>query len=298
MNINSIRKFGITNIGDPYVLRVGEDYFMYATSFIDGFNCWQSKDLVNWSAPKQVYKRGERSFGYMDFWAPEVVELDGKFVMHYTARRKSDDTLLIGVAISDSPMGDFIDVYDKAPMFDFGFAVIDGHVFKDEGKNYFYYDRDCSQHIVDNRNESHIFMVELDDTLTKVISKPILVITPSQEWETVTGDTRWNEGAFVVKKDGYYYMMYSAGFYAASTYSTGYAVAKSPKGPFIKSNSNPILYSVDNVISGPGHNCIVNDEKGNSFCVFHTHTDMTNPSENRQACICPIKFEGGEIILP
>ncbi len=296
MNLRNIIKLGITNIGDPFVLKAGGEYYMYATSFIDGFNCWHSKDLINWSQPVQVYKKSERSFGITDFWAPEVVEWNGKYIMHYTARN-NNGSLRIGVAVSDTPMGNFVDVYAAAPMFDLGYAVIDGHVFIDGDKRYFYFDRDCSEYVVNGNNESHIFVAELDETLTKIVTEPALVAKPDQQWEKVSGDYRWNEGAFVVKRDGYYYLMYSSGFYAAPTYSLGYAVSKSPLGPFIKNESNPVLSSVKGELSGPGHNCVVKGPDNREYCVFHIHTFEDEPSQNRQACMCPIEFKAGEILL-
>lgn len=298
MDLTHIIKTEITNIGDPYVLRVGGKYYMYATSFIDGFNVWTSDDLTHWSQPMQAYKAGEKSFGYTDFWAPEVVQReDGKFVMHYSARSKSDDVLYIGVAVADSPLGPFTDVYDKQPMFDFGYAVIDGHVLFDGDKRYFYYSRDCSQYVYEGRRESHIYAVELDKTLTKAITSPTLIIHPEQEWERVTGDCRWNEGPCVIKQDGFYYLMYSSGFYASPTYSTGYAVSQSPLGPFVKAQENPILCSVQGKLSGPGHNSVVTAADGQMYCVFHEHTFENNPSENRRMCICPMRIENRKIIV-
>ena len=35
--------------------------------------------------------------------------------------------------------------------------------------------------------------------------------------------------------------MYSANFYASEDYALGYAVSESPMGPFVKSETNPIL---------------------------------------------------------
>lgn len=298
MDLKHFIKTDITNIGDPFVLRFADTYYMYATSFIDGFNVWSSTDLQNWSKPTQAYKAGERSFGYTDFWAPEVVQrYDGKFVMHYSARSSKDDTLHIGVAVADSPLGPFVDVYDKSPMFDFGYATIDGHVLIDGDKRWFYYSRDCSQYVYQGRRESHIYVVELDETLTKTVSQPTLIVHPEQDWEKVTGDCRWNEGPFVIKQDGLYYLMYSSGFYASSTYSTGYAVSKSPLGPFVKATENPILKSVKGQLSGPGHNSVVTDENGKMYCVFHEHTFEDKPSENRRMCICPMRIENGRIIV-
>ena len=48
--------------------------------------------------------------------------------------------LRLGVATAASPNGPFSDVFDH-PMFDFGYAAIDGHVLlDDDGRKYFYYE--------------------------------------------------------------------------------------------------------------------------------------------------------------
>lgn len=288
---------GITNIGDPFVLNHEGKYYLYATSFIDGFYCWVSDDLVNWSVPIKAYKLSNRSFGYADFWAPEVVYHNNQFIMHYSARQKNTNSLKIGVAVSESPLGPFIDVYDNKPMFDFGFAAIDGHVFMDDNnKNYFYFDRDCSEYIYENRNESHIYVCELDHSLTKIISDIKLVLKPSQDWEMVTGDWRWNEGAFMLKHNKMYYLMYSAGFYASKSYGIGYAVSDSPYGPFKKARENPILKTNDKV-SGPGHNSVVSGLNGKFYAVYHAHTDYENPSPNRQVYIDELYFDNDKLVI-
>ena len=293
MEVQQITVTDITNIGDPFVLRVGDVYYLYATCFSDGFDCRTSRDLVHWSAPRRAYSKGERSFGYTDFWAPEVVAHNGRYLMHYTARRRSDDTLLIGVAVADKPEGPFIDVTD-GPMFDFGYAAIDGHVLRDGEQNYLFYSRDCSQNIVDGRHESHIYAVRLDPTLTQVVGEPVLISKPDHPWETASEDPRWNEGPFVVKRGGRYYLMFSAGFYAGPTYSLGYAVAEKPLGPYIKAKENPLLYS-QGTLSGPGHNCVVTAADGTDYCVFHVHTDPAHPGQDRRMCFCPIEIADGVI---
>ncbi|RJX23599.1 MAG: glycosidase [Acholeplasma sp.] len=286
---------GITNIGDPFILKHNDRYYLYATSFIDGFYCWVSDDLNHWDHPIQVYTMSERSFGYKDFWAPEVVYHHGKFVMHYSARSKMSHSLRIGVAIADHPLGPFIDVYDGKPMFDFEYATIDGHVFSEQGHHYFYFDKDCSEHIYEGRHESHIYMAELDETLTQLITEPIFIMKPEQDWEISTGQWRWNEGPFIIKDQKDYYLMYSAGFYASSSYSIGYAKSQSPLGPFVKAEENPILKSIEGHISGPGHNSVVKGPDQTLICVYHVHTHHESPSENRQVFMDKIVFEQGKL---
>lgn len=289
----------VTGIGDPFVLLCKDTYYMYATSGTDGFYVWTSSDLEKWEKRGFCYEKGERSFGYTDFWAPEVVEKDGKFIMHYTARSKEKGRLLIGVAVADSPLGPFTDVKAGEPMFDLGYATIDGHVFRDDdGKNYFFYSKDCSENVIDGIHTSQIYMLEMTDDLLGVKGEPVFISTPDQKWETSVSDTwRWNEGPFVVKKEGKYYLTYSGNCFDNKYYGVGFAIADNVYGPYVKSDSNPVLSYKENVYSGPGHHCFFYDKEGNLKTAFHIHTDYEHPSGDRRACIADAKIGGGKVIF-
>jgi GH43 family beta-xylosidase len=284
----------IKNIGDPFVLRAPDGrYHCYATSVSDGFKAWSSDNLVEWREEGYVYIRREDSWGVADFWAPEVVLYNGKYYMHYSARWGANQSLRIGVAVSDLPAGPFVDLFNQ-PMFDFGYAVIDGHILiDDDGRIYLYYARDCSENIIDGRHESHLYVVELSDDLVTLKGEALFLTKPQQEWELRSGpEWFWNEGPFVLKHNHQYYLMYSANFYAGRDYSVGYAVANHPSGPFIKASQNPILYSTIPEISGPGHNSVTTSPNGKElFIVYHTHTDAQKPSGDRQVCIDRMGFQ-------
>jgi GH43 family beta-xylosidase len=133
--------------------------------------------------------------------------------------------------------------------------------------------------------------------LLSLVETPKMILEPSQQWEGIDKNWQWNEGPFVVKSNELYYLMYSANFYASTDYSIGYAVAKSPFGPWIKYQGNPIL-SKDPVhgISGPGHNSITISPDGTeTFIVYHTHKYPDSPSGNRTMNIDRIYFEDGII---
>lgn len=283
----------IKNIGDPFVLRtMGGDYYCYATSAPDGFKAWTSRDLIQWTEVGYVYHRQESSWGTSDFWAPEVVFHSEKYYLHYSARWGQNQSLRIGVAVAESPAGPFMDILNQ-PMFDLGYAAIDGHVFFDtDGRKYFYYSRDCSENIVDGRHESHLYVVELEDNLVSFKGEPRLIVRPEQDWELLSGlDWRWNEGPFVLKHHHTYYLMYSANFYASREYSVGYAIADHPLGPFVKAAHNPVLVSNIPEISGPGHNSVTSSPDGTElFVVYHVHTDPRQPSADRQVCIDRMGF--------
>lgn len=281
-------KTNVTNIGDPFVITEDDGYYMYATSSADGFKVFFSVDLQDWQDLGLCYKKAD-SWGFMDFWAPEVVRrADGKYVMHFTAKSRALNALRTGVAVADNPKGPFIDT--GKPMFDFGYSTIDASAFiDDDGKCYLYYVRDCSDNVIDGVHTSQIYVAPLNAELTELSGEPKLLTTPDCPWETsLCPDWQWNEGPSVIKRDGVYYLTYSVNCFDSREYSVGYATAKSPLGPFVKAAENPVLRYVEGVYSGPGHNSFFTDKNGKLMSAFHIHTDYERPSGDRTACICAV----------
>ena len=281
----------IQKIGDPYVLKALDGrYYCYPTSDGKaGFKVWRSDNLVDWTDLGHIYKATDKSWGHNRFWAPEVVIFEGRYYMYYTAGWKENNSLRIGVAVSDKPEGPFEDVYDR-PMFDFGYAVLDANIlFDDDGKKYMYYSMDCSENMRDGVPESHIYGIELSGDILSVKGEPVLLAMPEQAWERKSKERFWNEGPFVLKHNGLYYLMYSANCYADRTYGVGYALSDKPLGKFVKYEHNPVLSSSDSV-SGPGHHSVVSvgDEM---FMVYHTHTDPAAGGGDRQVCIDRMGFD-------
>ena len=299
--------------GDPYVLLASDGrYYMYGTGGVkDGFGCYVSDDLVNWEYKGAVYKGNTpESWALSNFWAPEVYEKDGKFYMFFSADWKVNpnnelENFLIGVAVSDSPTGPFVEVSDK-PLFNPGYPIIDANVFfDDDGRCYLYFSRCCYKHPVESEiadwareqglfeeiEESWVYGVEISPDFTEVIGEPVLLLRPpvkmddqQAEWESrsvTSGEVnrRWTEGSFMIKRDGIYYMMYSANFFGGENYAVGYATSDSPLGPFVKSPNNPVLQkntAEGGIVTGVGHNSITWSRDGKQlYCVYHGRTEAT-----------------------
>lgn len=275
---------GIDNIGDPFILPEGDKYYVFATGAAIGMYTWSSDDLVNFAGRKKALQRLSWATG--DYWAPEVYAYQDRYVMVFSARRGEDKSLRAAIAFADKPQGPYKDPLN-APLFDFGYAVIDASLFvDDDGTPYLYYVRDCSENIVGAYHESHSYVVQLAPDLLSTVGEPVKLIEPDQAWELdAGGDYRWNEGPIVVKHDGRYYLYYSAHFFAQKEYGVGVAVSDSPMGPFVKAQNNPLLTWVEEdgkvVISGPGHNSFftIGDEL---LTAYHTHTYPQMPNGNRQ----------------
>lgn len=299
--------------GDPYVLLASDGcYYMYGTGGVsDGFGCYKSPDLVNWEYQGAIYHGNTPDSWALDcFWAPEVYERDGKFYMFFSANTKADpygdeERFSIGVAVSDSPTGPFVEM-NGGPLFQPGYPAIDANVlFDDSGKCYLYFSRCCYKHPVESEvadwarekglfdeiEESWVYGVELKPDFSGVIGEPVLLLCPPKsmsdaqaEWESrsvTSGEVnrRWTEGSFIIKRDGIYYIMYSSNFYAGENYAVGYATSDSPLGPFTKSADNPVLQKNTQdggIVTGVGHNSITRSHDGRHlYCVYHGRTAAT-----------------------
>ncbi len=299
--------------GDPYVLLASDGrYYMYGTGGVkDGFGCYVSDNLVDWEYKGAVYQGNTpESWAKSNFWAPEVYEKDGKFYMFFSADWKVNpndelENFLIGVAVSDSPTGPFVEISDE-PLFNPGYPIIDANVFKDDdGKFYLYFSRCCYKHPVESEiadwakeqgmfdeiEESWVYGIELSPDFKSVIGEPVLLLRPpvsmsdqQAEWESrsvTSGEVnrRWTEGSFLIKRDGVYYMMYSANFFGGENYAVGYATSDSPLGPYTKASNNPVLEkntAKGGIVTGVGHNSITWSRDGKQlYCVYHGRTAET-----------------------
>src|SRR3546814_14527931 len=59
-----------------------------------------------------------------------------------------------------------------------------------------------------------------------------------------------NEGPYVLKHQGLYYLIYSGNGYTSQEYGIGFSVADGPAGPWRKYAGNPILQSPDTLQIG------------------------------------------------
>lgn len=324
-------------LGDPYVLHTGGTYYMYGTGggAEKGFSAYSSKDLVHWRPEGQVYFH-DNSNGWSDpaaswggaYWAPEVYEVNGKFYMFYSAQWKvnpthEEENFRIGVAVADKPTGPFVDVANK-PVFNPGYPVLDANVFFDtDGKVYLYYSRAAYKHPVESEiadwarkkgwfkevEESWVYGVELKPDFSGVIGQPVLLLRPpvslsdrQAEWESrsVTShevNRRWTEGSVTFKKNGIYYIMYSANYFGGQHYAVGYATATSPLGPYKKASDNPVLQrntDEGGSVTGTGHNSITYSPDGKEmFIVYHGRTIKTG--DERVVFIDRMQVKGGKI---
>lgn len=250
-------------LGDPFILLWEGKYYAYGTYAADGIAVYVSDDLERWSIPAgaanglALHKNDVWADRW--FWAPEVYVVNGKFYMYYSADEH------ICVAVADSPLGPFVQQVQQPMLADE--KAIDNSLFRDDdGKNYLFFDRFNDGSVVWVAEMEADFIHLKPETMTSCIHV-------SQSWEEVW--PRVNEGAFVCKHKGIYYMTYSANSYESPFYGVGFATATSPYGPWTKYENNPILQKPGNLL-GVGHSALFTDKEGKLRIVFHAHNSAAS----------------------
>ncbi|HHV87094.1 MAG TPA: family 43 glycosylhydrolase [Petrimonas sp.] len=247
------------SLADPFILLHEDVYYAYGTHSNDGIEVFTSNDLKTWRKAEKLALHRDDSYGEKWFWAPEVYLVNGKFYMYYSAQEH------MCVAVSDSPLGPFKQTVQK-PMLENEKNIDNSLFIDDNGTPYLFFDR-----FNDGLN---IWVAELEPDLMTIKTETLHpCIHVSQEWEEVW--PRVNEGAFVIKRNGVYYMTYSANSYESPFYGIGCATATDIMGEWTKYPHNPVLQKPGNLV-GVGHSSMFTDKKGSLRIVFHAHRDASS----------------------
>jgi len=98
------------NLPDPFVLRAEGAWWAYGTQGRLGtLPVLRSHDLVHWEVVGDGMPVLAPWSGAGRHWAPEVVELGGRYVAYYTAMERGTQQQCLGVAYADHPAGPFVD---------------------------------------------------------------------------------------------------------------------------------------------------------------------------------------------
>lgn len=285
---------------DPFVLKFRGEYYAYCTDFWqDGkvFGVLKSRDLINWTEIGGALKPLEHNPPF--YWAPEVTYSNGKFYLYYSVG--NEKMMEIRVAVSDKPDGDFVDAGTRLTFQDF---AIDAHVFVDEdGQKYLFYATDFLDY-------SHIGTGTVVDKMTDFYTlegNPRAVTRAKYDWQIYDanriekGGVRWHtvEGAFILKRKGIYYEMFSGGNWQNVSYGVSFAttddILRDEEWEQFSDGEKtlPILRTIPEKVVGPGHNSAVRGLNNREiYCVYHRWTE-----NGRVLAIDRMDFTGGNRIF-
>lgn len=286
---------------DPEILYSSKTnkYYLYPTS--DGFDGWggyyfktfSSDNLKEWKEEGIILDlKKDVSWANGNAWAPCIIEKkwgknDYKYY-YYFSGGKEGQPKKIGVAVSDSPTGPFID--SGKPLIDFkpagvtGGQEIDPDVFTDPktGKSYIYW------------GNGYMACAELNKDMVSIKKNTVRVMTP---------DKTFREAVYVFYREGLYYFLWSEDDTGSPNYKVRYATAKSPLGPLhIPSDNIVIMKDESRGIFGTGHNSVLQIPGTDEWYIVYHRISRPDgmrkpyPGVSREVCIDKMEFnEDGSI---
>lgn len=274
---------------DPEVIRYGDTYWIYPT-FSDfyekqtHFDCFSSKDLVNWTKHERILTSDEVKWAKKAMWAPSVLEKDGKYYFFFSANDVHEGEIGgIGVAVAEKPEGPYKDLLGKPLVNDIvnGAQPIDQYVFKDsDGTYYMIYGgwRHCN--IVKLKDDFTGLLPYEDGTIYKEITPKGYV-----------------EGPCVFIKDGKYYFMWSEGGWGGPNYQVAYAISDSLFGPHERIGT--IIKSDPAVATAAGHHSVLHVPGTDKwYAVYHRRPLSETHHNHRATCIDVMEFDEKGFIKP
>jgi len=242
---------------DPFVRYEDGYYYFFATGEAQDnrfIPIYRSKNMSAWEFVRGAVTNGSKTdWNYKHFWAPEVLKINGKFYLYYTAspdESPANSGNRVGVAVADSIQGPYKNIGVVVPN-----GSIDGHpVIDKDGSMYIFYTNEWQ-----SSKGFYRGTIYMDKMLspTQVADNPQPVITHHN----------WQEGPFILQRNNQYYLTYSCGAWNDSTYHLRYALAKNITGPYVE-QPDTILKS-NKMVIGPGHHSIFQDQIGRDWLVYH-----------------------------
>ncbi len=272
---------------DPHLTSVNGRYYLYPTT--DGYAGWSgtyykafsSPDLVNWTDHGVILDHGpDVSWADNSAWAPAVAAKNGRFYLYFSGGLASGDTgKHIGVAVADSPTGPFRDALGR-PLIrsgQYSGQMIDPMVFTDDdGQSYLYWGQGVARVVPLNPD-----MVSFDPARVRVITPP-----------------EYNEAAFVLKRGGTYYFMWSENDTRSEDYRVAYATGPTPLGPWTK-HGVVLQKRLDLGIKGPGHHSVVRAPGTDTWHIaYHRFAVPAGNGTNREVTIDRMEFNADGTIRP
>jgi len=231
---------------DPDVIRVGDDFYMTASSFnaVPGLPILHSKDLDNWDVinyavrrlePEDVYSKPQHGNG---IWAPAIRYHNGEYFIYY-----ADPDFGLFVTKAKDPASQWskpIRINDEKGWID------PCPLWDDDGNVYLVHAFAGSRADV----KSMLVVNKMNSEGTRILDKGVIIFDGHNGDPTV-------EGPKFCKQNGWYYILAPAG-----GVPTGWQLAlrsKSVYGPYEK---KVILAQGKSSINGPHQGALVNTQTG------------------------------------
>jgi arabinoxylan arabinofuranohydrolase len=218
---------------------------------MNDWRLYSTTDMVNWTDHGTPAGLKTFSWGTDSAWAPQGVARNGKYYLYVPLNNNTGAK--IGVAVSNSPTGPFMDPLGRA-LAASGSGNIDPTVFiDDDGQAYMYWGNGTLRYVKLNSD-----MTSTSGSVTNV---------------SLSGFT---EGPWFYKRGSLYYMVYAA---TSGSEKLSYATSNAPTGPW--TIRGDIMAPGSTFTNHPG----VVDFKGHSYFFYHNSALPGGNNYKRSVCV-------------
>ena len=203
---------------DKVYMYVGHDEAKEGQMFnMNDWRCYSSSDMQHWTAHGSIMSVRDFKWATKDAWASQVVARNGRFYFYAAVQEGgAANAKAIGVAVSDSPTGPFVDargsalISDKTTPGPNGWDDIDPTVFvDDDGTAWLAW------------GNPNCYLAKLKPNMTELDG-------PIQRIEV----PNYTEGPWLHKRGGVYYLTYAAFAHQGMSEKLCYATAPRVTGPW------------------------------------------------------------------
>lgn len=246
---------------------------------------YTSRDLVNWEPQGAVFSNVDESYGGQNtvgLWAPEVLAHGGRYYLYYvnvmtgaSDERVGDKDIV--VVRSDDPLN--FRGGDRRVLLNDDYAFIDPSPYADPetGELYLLFKRRGAF-----GTGTDIRIRPMRNPMNFSGSATILLQSENvpDSFQILEHPQLWHQGSV-------YFLLFSKGNGAGTTYQITYATSRSPMGPYTQRDT---LFGSDTVAGGrrvisPGASSIVRDRDGLAWMVYRQKTTREHTFSNRAVSI-------------
>jgi len=241
-------------VTDPSTLKPFDECKAGEKTYI--FPLVKSSDLHTWELAAEGALDTRPAWAKDDFSGPSIFKVHGdRYNLYYTATHKDTNRLSLGVAWSDTITGPYTSDTDPLET-KFSLNTLGG--FKDP--TFFYDDTSDTNFLVYNNNagtllgQRKIYIQNLTMDGRKTIGEPREILKTSVKWEEGI-----IESASLIKRNGWYYLFYSAAGKSSGNNVVAVARADDVFGPYMKA-AEPVMRGNEKFIDTGStsvvvHNC-------------------------------------------
>lgn len=291
---------------DPSVTTNGNgDYYLVTSTFsyFPGVPLFYSRDLMNWKQIGHVLDRPsqlrnlEHQHASGGIFAPAIAFNPVNETYYMITTNVGDGNFFVK---TKDPLGSWSDPIMLPDIH----GIDPSFFFDDDGRAYIVNNDDAPGNAPEYDGHRTIRITEFDVEGDSIKGETKILVNKGVNPEE---KPIWCEGPHMYKRNGYYYLMTAEGGTAENHCEVIYR-SKSPWGPFIPWENNPILTQRDltagreNPVTCTGHADLINKPDGSTWAFFLGCRPIEGKGENlgRETFLLPVEWtsDGWPLILP